>query len=102
MNENLNVTVRLKNNGPYDGGEVVQVYIRDMVASVTRPVKELIKFQKVFVPADGEKTIEFSISKEDLGFYGKNMNFITEPGLFKLMVGLNSRDVMEKEFMLAE
>ncbi len=100
MNENLKVTIRMKNNGPYDGEQVVQVYLRDMAASVTRPVKELIKFKKVFVPADGEKTIEFSISKEDLGFYGMNMNFITEPGLFRLMVGFNSRDVMEKEFSL--
>ncbi len=85
--ESIKATVKLKNSGPFDGEEVVQLYIRDHVASVTRPVKELKDFQKVFLVAGQEQTITFEISEETLCFYDNQGNLICEPGEFTIMVG---------------
>ncbi|WP_194974012.1 beta-glucosidase BglX [Aquiflexum lacus] len=91
----LQVSIDLKNTGKYDGAEVVQLYIRDLVASMTRPVKELKGFQKVFLKAGESKTITFDISTEDLKFYNYNIEFDWEPGEFEIMVGGNSRDLVK-------
>ena len=90
----LEVTFTLKNTGVYDGAEVVQLYIRDLVGSVTRPVKELKGFQKVFLEAGESKEVRFTITTEDLKFYNANLDYDWEPGEFVIMVGGNSRDVV--------
>lgn len=92
--QKLQVTINLKNTGKTDGAEVVQLYIRDLVASMTRPVKELKGFQKVSLKAGESKTITFDISTEDLKFYNYDLDFDWEPGEFEIMVGGNSRDVV--------
>lgn len=92
-NQKLTASVTLTNNGKYDGKEVVQLYIRDLVGSVTRPVKELKGFQKVELKAGESKTVTFTITPEDLKFYNYDLNYVWEPGEFVIMVGGNSRDV---------
>ncbi len=100
--EKLKVTVEVKNTGNYDGEEVVQLYIRDLVASVTRPVKELKGFQKVFIRKGESKTLEFEIGKNELSFYDKNMKWTVEPGKFNVFIGTNSEDVQEAGFEVVE
>ncbi|WP_114791956.1 beta-glucosidase BglX [Niabella yanshanensis] len=92
-NQTLKASITLTNSGKYDGKEVVQLYIRDVVGSVTRPMKELKGFQKVAVKAGESKTIIFNITPEDLKFYNSNLKYDWEPGEFEIMVGSNSRDV---------
>lgn len=101
-NETLKVSIDLKNTGNYDGEEVVQLYIRDMVGSLTRPVKELKNFQKVFLKKGESKRIDFRISEEDLKFYDLQLKYIAEPGAFKVFIGGNSRDVKEADFELTD
>ncbi len=96
--DKLKVSVEVRNTGEYDGEEVVQLYIRDMVASVTRPVKELKGFQKVFIKKGESKTVEFQLGKNELSFYDKNMKWTVEPGMFKVFVGTNSEEVQEATF----
>ena len=92
-NQTLTASVTVTNTGKYDGKEVVQLYIRDMVGSVTRPVKELKGFQKIELKAGESKTVSFSISPNDLKFYNYDLKYDWEPGEFKIMIGGNSRDV---------
>jgi beta-glucosidase len=92
-NQTLTASVTVTNTGKYDGNEVVQLYIRDIVGSVTRPVKELKGFQKVEIRAGESKTISFSITANDLKFYNYDLKFDWEPGEFHIMIGGNSRDV---------
>ena len=96
----IKVTVDVKNTGKYDGEEVVQLYIRDMVGSVTRPVKELKGFQKIAFKAGQTKAVEFELTEEDLKFYNEKLEFVTEPGEFEVYVGTNSRDVLTSKFEL--
>jgi beta-glucosidase len=98
----LNVTVQVKNAGEYDGEEIVQLYIKDDFASVTRPVKELKSFQKIFLKKGETKTVEFQIGKDQLAFYDKDMNWTVEQGTFKVYVGTNSSDVQEASFEVTE
>ncbi len=100
--DKLKITVQVKNNGQYNGEEVVQLYIQDLVASQTRPVKELKGFQKVWIEKGTSNTVEFEISEEDLKFYNQKLDFISEPGKFKVYIGTNSRDVQEAEFELID
>lgn len=99
-NEKLQATVTITNTGKYDGGETAQLYVRDMVGSVTRPVKELKGFKKVFLKAGEAKTISFTLSADDLKFYDINMKYTTEPGDFKVFIGSSSQDVKEAAFKL--
>lgn len=92
-NQTLKASIEVTNAGKYDGQEVVQLYIRDMVGSVTRPVKELKGFQKIMLKAGETKTITFNITPEDLKFYNSNLKYDWEPGAFEIMIGSNSRDV---------
>jgi len=94
----LTATVTVTNSGAKDGKEVVQLYLRDMVGTVTRPVKELKGFQKISLKAGESKTVSFKITEEDLKFYNSDLKFVAEPGDFKLFVGTNSRDVVESSF----
>jgi beta-glucosidase len=98
--DELKATVTITNTGRFDGEETAQLYIRDMVGSVTRPVKELKGFQKVFINAGDSKTITFTLTANDLKFYDINMKYTYEPGDFKLFIGTNSQDVKEVNFKL--
>lgn len=101
-NGSLNVSVDVKNSGNYAGEEVVQLYIRDLVGSVTRPVKELKDFSKIFLKPGETKKIEFTITPDKLKFYDADMNYTCEPGDFKIFVGTNSNEVLESSFSLVE
>jgi len=100
--QSLSASVTITNTGKFDGKETVQIYIRDMVGSVVRPVKELKGFQQVFLKPGESKTIRFTITENDLRFYNDKLDFIYEPGDFKIFVGGNSRDVKEADFKLKQ
>jgi len=96
----MNVSVEVTNSGNYDGAEVVQLYIRDMVGSVTRPVKELKGFQKIFLKKGETRTVEFMLTEKDLRFYNSDLKLVSEPGDFKVFVGTNSTNTLEAGFTL--
>ena len=96
----VTVNVDVKNTGDRRGAEVVQLYIRDLVGSSTRPVKELKGFQKIELKAGEAKTLSFDISVDDLKFYNYDLKYVAEPGDFKVFIGGNSRDVKEADFKL--
>jgi beta-glucosidase len=98
--QTLTASVEVTNTGNYDGKEVVQLYIRDMIGSITRPVKELKGFQKITLKVGETKTVTFTISANDLKFYNSDLKFVAEPGDFKLFIGGNSRDVKTVDFKL--
>ena len=98
--DSLQVSVLVRNEGSYDGEEVVQLYVQDLVATVTRPVKELKGFKKIFLRSGESQTLTFTISEADLRFYNIDMEYEAEPGDFKVYIGSNSRDVMEAGFSL--
>ncbi|MDL2303553.1 beta-glucosidase BglX, partial [Dysgonomonas sp. OttesenSCG-928-D17] len=99
-NGQLTASVTVTNTGKTDGAEVVQLYIRDIVGSVTRPVKELKGFEKVFLKAGESKTVSFKITPELLKFYNYDLQYVFEPGDFDVMIGGNSRDVKSAKFTL--
>ena len=96
----LTAIVTVTNTGSRDGAEVVQLYIRDLVGSVTRPVKELKGFEKIFLKAGESRKVSFSITPELLKFYNYDLQFVCEPGDFDVMIGGNSRDVKKARFLL--
>ena len=93
------VTIKLTvtNSGNYDGEETVQLYIRDMVASVTQPVKELKKFQKVYLKKGESREISFALGTEDLKYVNSDLKWVYDPGAFIIMVGGNSRDLVQAD-----
>jgi beta-glucosidase len=95
-------SIRVTNTGKVAGTETAQLYIRDLVGSVTRPVKELKGFQKITLGPGQFKDIVFTLTPEDLSFYRKDMSFGPEPGKFKVFIGTNSRDVKEADFELSD
>lgn len=99
-NDSITVSVEVTNTGTRDGAEVVQLYIRDLVGSVTRPVKELKDFQKVMIKAGETRMITFTITPDKLSFYNSDLKWVSEPGKFQVFVGTNSRDVKQAEFEL--
>ncbi len=86
----ISASVDITNTGNYDGKEVVQLYTRDLVGSVTRPLKELKGFQKITLKKGEKKTVTFEISVEDLKFYNSDLEFVAEPGLFEVYIGTSS------------
>ena len=92
-NQTLTASVKLTNTGTRDGKEVVQLYIRDVVGSITRPVKELKGFQKIDLKAGESKTVSFKITPDDLKFYNGDLKYDWEPGEFVIMIGTNSKEV---------
>ena len=100
--ESLQATVEVTNTGDLSGEEVVQLYIRDLHASVTRPVKELKGFEKINLKPGETKEVSFTIDREDLEFYGLDMNWIVELGKFKVFIGTNSEEVKEASFDLVK
>lgn len=99
-NSSITANITVKNTGGYDGAEVVQLYLRDIVGSVTRPVKELKGFEKVFIKSGESKTVQFEIEPEMLKFYNYDLDFVNEPGEFEIMIGGNSRDTQSAFFNL--
>jgi beta-glucosidase len=93
----LTVSISVSNSGKRDGEEVVQLYVRDLVGSITRPVQELKGFQKVALKAGETREISFELSKKDLKFYNHSLDFVFEPGEFEIMVGRSSRDVEKRK-----
>jgi len=94
----LTVTVVIENVGQRAGDEVAQLYIRDLSASVTRPVKELKGFQRITLQPGEKKTVEFKLTSRELGFYDREMRFVVEPGALKVMVGSSSEDLIDATF----
>ncbi len=100
MNGALHATVTVTNTGGYDGYETVQLYLRDVTASVNRPLQELRGFKKIFLKKGEKQEVRFDITAADLRFYDRNMRYVAEPGEFRLQAGPNSRDVQEVKFEL--
>lgn len=100
--ENLLVTVNVKNTGKYEGAEIVQLYIRDLVGTVTRPVKELKGFKRVELKSGEQRTVKFEVPASELGLYDIDLNYVVEPGEFDLMVGGNSQDVITGRFQIVK
>lgn len=99
-NGKLTASIDITNTGNCDGSEVVQMYIRDLVGSVSRPVKELKGFERVTLKKGETKTVTFEVNEELLRFYNSQLEFVSEPGDFELMIGPNSRDVQTATFTL--
>ena len=98
--EKLQVSVTVKNTGKVSGEEVVQLYIRDLVGSISRPVKELKGFEKIALKAGESKVVTFTLGENDLAFWGADKQFKAEPGDFKLWVGTSSVEGLEGKFKL--
>lgn len=98
--DELSVSCKVTNKGSRAGEEVVQLYIRDVVGSVTRPLKELKNFQKIMLQPGESKEVVFTLRNNDLSFYRRDMTVGSEPGKFQVLIGGNSRDVKQAEFLL--
>jgi len=98
----LDIQVTISNKGNYDGEEVVQLYSRNLEGSITRPVKELKNFQKIFLKKGESKTIHFSLSSNDLKFYNGNLDYVFEPGKYKIFAGSNSDTLNEADCVFKE
>lgn len=99
-NGKITASVTLKNTGKYDGAAVVQLYLQDVTASVSRPVKELRNFKKVMLKAGQSQQVELPITEDSLKFYNASLKWGAEPGKFNLFVGLDSDDVQAQSFTL--
>ena len=100
MDGSIEVSIDVTNSGNYDGKEVVQLYIRDLVGSVTRPVKELKGFQKIFLKKGETKTVTFAITADDLKFYNYDLDYVAEPGEFQVALSGSSDFEFEHKFTL--
>lgn len=100
--DSLIVSVKVENTGERDGHEVVQLYIRDLVGNVTRPVKELKGFKKILLTPGQTQEVRFTLKPEDLAFYHRDLTFKPEAGEFTVFVGGNSEDVLEENFEFVE
>ncbi len=98
--DTLQAEVTVKNTGTFDGETVVQLYVQDVSASMSRPVKELKHFQKVLLKAGEARTLTFAISEDDLKFYNGQLQHVAEPGQFNVQVGLDSQAVQQQSFEL--
>jgi beta-glucosidase len=87
------VSADIKNNGKRDGSEIVQLYFDDIISSMSTPVKELAGFKKISLAAGEKKTVKFRLTSEQLAFLDKNLEWVVEPGKFKVMVGSSSEDI---------
>ena len=96
----ITLTVNVKNTGNYDADEVVQLYIRDVAATISRPVKELKGFERISLKAGESRDVTFDINVDMLKFYNSDLQYVAEPGDFEVMVGANSRDVQTLKFTL--
>lgn len=101
-NETVKVAIDVTNTGKFDGKEVVQLYLKDVVGSVTRPVRELKDFKKITLKKGEKQTVTFEISVEKLKFYNADLNFVAEPGLFEVYVGTDSNAENKVSFELVD
>ncbi|MHA7059485.1 beta-glucosidase BglX [Aquimarina sp. M1] len=99
-NAKINVSIDVTNSGEYEGKEVTQLYIRDLFASITRPVKELKGFEMISLKPGETKTVKFELDTETLGFYDNNNQWIVEPGTFEVFVGGSSDKTIKSTFEL--
>ncbi|WP_431223157.1 beta-glucosidase BglX [Serratia sp. L9] len=99
-NGKITASVTLKNTGKYDGATVVQLYVQDVAASVSRPIKELRNFKKVMLRAGQQQRVELPLTEEDLKFYNASLKWGAEPGKFNVFVGLDSDNVQQQSFTL--
>jgi beta-glucosidase len=100
--DNITVSVTVANTGEVDGEEVVQLYVRDLVGSVTRPVKELKGFRKILLESGESQVVRFELRPSDLAFHRQDMSYGAEAGEFRVFVGSNSEDLLEANFRLTE
>ncbi len=100
--DSISISTTVSNTGKRAGHEIVQVYIRDIHASVTRPIKELRRFDKIYLEAGESKKVSFTLHPDDLAFYNRKMKRTVQPGQFKLFIGGNSRDVKTAQFRVVE
>jgi beta-glucosidase len=100
--DTITVTVQVTNEGEVDGEEVVQLYIRDLVGSVTRPVRELKDFRKIFLEKGESRRVEFEVTPADLAFHRQDMSYGAEAGEFRIFTGGNSVDLLEASFRLTD
>ncbi|MBL0123419.1 MAG: glycoside hydrolase family 3 C-terminal domain-containing protein [Betaproteobacteria bacterium] len=101
--ETLNVTLSVTNTGKIQGEEIVQLYLRDLVSSVVRPVKELKDFQKIYLRPGETRAVTFVVDREKLSFYNEKLQWQAEPGEFELMIGASSADIrLRTTFELVE
>ncbi len=100
MNGTIEATVDVKNTGSRSGEEVVQLYIRDLYASICQPIKQLRGFKKISIEPGETKTVRFRLSPNDLKYHDVNMKWTVEPGKFNVFVGGNSRDLLKTDFVL--
>ncbi|MBN2611147.1 MAG: beta-glucosidase BglX [Bacteroidales bacterium] len=98
--DTLDIEILIKNTGAYDAQEIVQLYIRDIYASITQPVKELKGFKKIMISAGDSLNVNFGLTVNDLSFYDNEGSFLAEPGRFELFVGKNSRETIKASFYL--
>jgi beta-glucosidase len=98
MDGSLKIEASITNTGSFDAEEIVQLYIRDLVGSVTRPVKELKDFKRIYLAAGQSKIITFVLHTDELSFYDRQMKFKTEPGLFDIWIGGDSDTTLKTEF----
>jgi beta-glucosidase len=98
----LNIAVTVTNSGDYDGEEVVQLYTRQLVGSIARPVKELKGFEKIFLKKGESKEVHFTLTANDLKFYNSNLKYVYEPGMFNVFVGTGSDEVQQQSFELVK
>ncbi|WP_373517310.1 beta-glucosidase BglX [Pricia sp.] len=98
--ESLKVSVKLENSGNYDGAEVVQLYLRDVVRSITPPMRQLKGFTKVFLKKGETKIVTLELKPEDLKFYNSELDFVAEPGDFEVFVGTDSNAGLKASFNL--
>ena len=93
QNENVTAKFKIKNSGKVDGDEVVQLYIKDLFASVARPIIELKGFQRIHLSAGETKNVEFTITPELLSMLNKDLKTVVEPGDFRIMIGSSSKNI---------
>ena len=98
----VRVSADITNTGDRAGNEVVQLYVRDLVGSVTRPVKELKGFKRIYLEPGRTETVTFELSTDDLKFYDINMNYTVEPGDFNVWIGPNSAEGLQGSFQLTQ
>ena len=96
----LTAKVYVTNTGSREGTEVVQLYLRDIAGSITRPVQELKGFERIVLKPGETREVTFAVDLDMLMFYDENLNFVAEPGEFELMIGPNCRDVERRRFRL--
>lgn len=98
----ITAKVKVSNTGDYDGEETVQLYIQQLAASITQPVKKLKAFRKIYIKKGETREVVFTLTTDDLRFYNNDLRYVFDPGAFKLYIGASSEDVKEADFTLVK